>query len=383
MSGILGSLVGIIIGLIPGLHCNLFAYLILLNNDLSVAVFLFCALLSGNVFEFLSAAYLKVPKEGEILLNDAFGRFLMDGRMNSAVRIIAYSGIITYSIAMILGVLIGNIISLASNYLGNYAWILLLIISVLIIFRQKRWLIALSFFLGSGILGIIAFNINLNEPFLPLLSGMFGISALLFGSQKNTAPMQIDKTAVESGFFDFLRVSVIGVFSSIFMMLVPAISPSQIGFFSSNYKNDELKVASMASINIADVVLSLTTFFYIGKARNGTIEKIGQALAIGLKEYYLLMFFGFFALLLSCLISININKKLGKNIDLIGSKYFKMGIIIFVTLLTLFFDGFAGLFVLIASSILGFFLIKKNVRPVNLMGSIAVPTILFFILRLF
>jgi putative membrane protein len=383
LSGILGSLAGIIIGLVPGLHCNLFAYIILLNNDLSVAVFLFCSLLSSNIFEFLSAAYLKVPKEGEVLLNDAFSRFLMNGRMNSAVKIIAYSSIITYSIAMILGVLVGNIISLISDYLGNYAWVLLLAISALIIVRQKRWLIALLFFLSSGILGIIAFNINLNEPFLPLLSGMFGISALIFGAKKNSAPSQMERTAVESGFFDFLKVSIIGIFSSIFMMLVPAISPSQIGFFSSNYKNDELKVASMASINIADVILSLTTFFYIGKARNGTIEKIGQALTIGLKEYYLLIFFGFFALLLSCLISINVNKKLGKNTWLIGSEYFKIGIIIFVAFLAFFFDGFAGLFILIASSLLGFFLIKKNARPINLMGSIAVPTILFFILRLF
>ncbi|MDD4353766.1 MAG: tripartite tricarboxylate transporter permease [Candidatus Nanoarchaeia archaeon] len=381
--GILGSLIGAIIGLIPGLHCNLFAYLILLNNDLSVAVFLFCALLSSNIFEFLSAAYLNIPKEGEILLKDAFSKFLMNGRMSSAVKIIIYSSIITYSVAIIFTLIIGNFISFISNYLSNYSWILLLAISIIIIIKQKRWLIALSFFLASGLLGYVSFNINLNEPFLPLLTGMFGISSLIYGSSKNSAPSQLEKSVVESNFFDFFKISILGVFSSIFMMLVPAISPSQIGFFASNYKNDELKIASMASINIADVILSLTTFFYINKARNGTIEKIGQALTIGLKEYHLLIFFGFFALIFSCLIALKVNKKLGENIDLINSKYFKFGIIIFIILLTMFFDGIIGLFILTASTLLGFLLIKKNVRPINLMGSLALPTILFFIFRLF
>jgi TctA family transporter len=381
--GFLGSLVGIIIGLIPGLHCNLFAYLIFLSNDLSVAVFLFSALLSSNVFEFLSAAYLNVPKEGEVLLKGAFLRFLFSGRMDCAAKIIAYSAIITYSISMILGLLLGNFISFASNYLSKYSWILLIIMSALIISKQKKWHLALAFFLASGILGFIAFNINLNEPFLPLLTGMFGISSLLINPSKNSAPSQLKKAAVESGFFELLKESLIGIISSIFMMLIPSISPSQVGFFSSNFKNDESKVALMASINIADVVLSLTTFFYIQKARNGTIEKIGQALNIGLKEYHLLLFFGFFALLISCIISIKINKKLGENIGLIGSKYFRMGIIIFVSLLAFFFDQFLGLFLLAASTLLGFLLIKNDVRPVNLMGSLAIPTILFFILNFF
>ncbi|MFA5303661.1 MAG: tripartite tricarboxylate transporter permease [Candidatus Nanoarchaeia archaeon] len=383
MFGLLGSLFGVIIGLIPGLHSNLFAYMILLDHDLSIAVFLFCSLLSSNIFEFLSAAYLNTPKEGEVLLKDSFSRFLSSGRMNSAVKIIAWSGIITYSIAMVLGLLIGNIISVASYYLSSYAWLLLLVMSVLIIAKQKQWLTALLFFLASGILGYVSFNINLNEPFLPLLTGMFGISALFFGRNNYLIPKQLEKSAVESGFFDLLKVSLIGVFSSIVMMLVPGVSPSQIGFFSSNYKNDELKVASLASINIADVILSLTTFYYINKARNGTIEKIGQALSIGLKEYSLFLLFGFFALLISCLIALKINKKLGENAGLISSKYFRMSVIIFVALLTIAFDGVFGAIILAASTLLGLLLIKKNVRPINLMGSLAIPTILFFVFRLF
>jgi len=381
--GILGSLAGAAIGLIPGLHCNLFAYLMLLNSDVSVAVFLFSALLSSNIFEFLSAAYLNAPKEGEVLLKGAFARFIALGRMNGAVKIIAYSAIMTYSIVMILGLLLGNAISNLSSYFGDYAWIMLLIMSIAIIFRQKCWPKALTFFIASGILGLIAFNMNLSEPFLPLLTGMFGLSAIILGSKSGSIPSQMDKSAVESGFFDFLKVSFFGVLSSIIMMLVPGISPSQIGFFSSSYKDDELKVASMASINIADVILSLMTFFYIGKARNGTIEKIGQAMALGIREYYLLIFFGFFSVLLSCMIALAVNKKLGQNIRIIGSKYFRLGVIIFVALLTSFFDGFFGLIILAASTLLGVMLAKNNARPVNLMGCLAVPTILFFVLRLF
>ena len=230
---------------------------------------------------------------------------------------------------------------------------------------------------------MITFNVNLTEPFLPLLTGMFGLSGLIINSKNNPAPNQLENTAVESGFFELLKVSIIGILASIVMMLVPSISPSQIGFFAAKYKDDELKVASLASINIADVILSLSTFFYISKARSGVVEKIGQALTIGLNEYYLMIIAGFFALLLSCFLAVKVNKKLSDNLGIISSKYFKTGIIVFVSLLTIYFDGLMGIIILAVSTILGVIVLKNDARPVNLMGSLAVPTIIFFILRLF
>ncbi|MDD5499404.1 MAG: tripartite tricarboxylate transporter permease, partial [Candidatus Nanoarchaeia archaeon] len=321
---------------------------------------------------------------GEVLLKDSFSRFLTSGRMNSAVKIIAYSSIMTYSIIMILGMLIGKTISSITYFMGNKAWIFLLILCASIIWGQKnKRMLALTFFLSSGALGFFSFNLGLNEPFLPLLTGMFGLSGIIMNSKKNIAPSQMENSAVESGFFEILKQSIMGTFCSIIMMLLPAISPSQIGFFASKYEDDELKVASITSINIADVILSLVTFFFIGKGRSGTIEKIGQAMSIGIKEYYLLMSFGFFALLLANFFAIHANKKLGKNSGIIGSNYFKLGIMVFVILLTFYFDGALGLIVLFLSTIMGLLLLKKNVRPVNLMGCLAVPTLIFFASRFF
>ena len=281
---------GMIIGLIPGLHPNIFAYLIVLSPSVETAVFLVGALLSSNIFEFLGAAYLNVPKEGEVLLKGAFARFVADGRMATAVRIISYSSIIAYALVMALSIFFGEIVSRISYFLSGYSWILLLLMSVLIIINQKNRFRALAFFIMSGILGLLSFSSGLNEPFLPLLTGMFGISGLIKKNDEYGEAGQMDRTVVESNFFDVFKASVVGVLSTIVMMLVPAISPSQIGFFTSNYRDDELKVASMASINISDAIMSLTAFYFIGKGRSGTIEKIGQAITIGLKEYYLILF---------------------------------------------------------------------------------------------
>jgi putative membrane protein len=383
LAGLVGSLAGIIIGLIPGLHLNIFAYLILLSPNLETAVFLIGALLSSNVFEFLGAAYLNVPKEGEVLLKGAFARFMANGRMATAVKIISYSSIISYALAMALSIFLGKAVSLLSYFLSSYSWILLLLASFLIIIKQKNPLKSLAFFLLSGLLGMLSFNMGLNEPFLPLLTGMFGIAGLIKKGGAGEQINQMDKTAVESDFFDIFKASIIGVLSTIAMMLIPAISPSQIGFFTGNYKDDELKVASMASINISDAIMSLTAFYFINKARSGTVEKIGQAIFIGLKEYYLILFCGFFSLIIACILAPKISKKISNYSKIIGSKWFSLGIIIFVALLAAYFDSFKGVIILALSTLLGLFLIKKNARPVNLMGSLALPTILFFLGRLF
>jgi len=382
-AGLTGSLAGIIIGLIPGLHLNIFAYLILISPNIETAIFLIAALLSSNVFEFLEAAYLNVPKEGEVLLKGALARFVADGRMATAVKIISYSSIISYSLVIMLSIFLGKFVSMLSSFLSGYSWILLLLASFLIIIKQKHKLKALAFFALSGILGLLSFNMGLNEPFLPLLTGMFGISGLIKKGGEGEQISQLHKTAVESSFFDILKASIIGVLSTIAMMLIPAISPSQIGFFTSNYKEDELKVASMASINISDAIMSLTAFYFIGKGRSGTIEKIGQAIFIGLKEYYLILFSGFFSLIIACILAPKISEKISNYSKIISSKQFSIGIIIFVTLLTAYFDSFKGIIILALSTLLGLLLIKKNARPVNLMGSLALPTILFFLGRLF
>ena len=127
LSVLLGILLGIVIGLIPGLHSNILAAMLFFKNDLYTMIIIFSSLVASNIFEFVSASYLNLPKEGEVLGADVLKKFLFENRILTAFKIISYSSIITYSIVLIIGLLLGNIISVLSNYLGNYSWIFLLI----------------------------------------------------------------------------------------------------------------------------------------------------------------------------------------------------------------------------------------------------------------
>jgi len=169
------------------------------------------------------------------------------------------------------------------------------------------------------------------------------------------------------------------------MALIPAMSPSQVGLvmeeFENNKKSIEQKIAGITSINISDNILSLIALISISKARSGVVEKISQLITITDNEYYYLLFAG----IISCIAGAVILEKttifISRKIHLVDYDKLSKGVIIFITLLVAFITGWKGILILAASSFLGYYCIKKEVRRNQLLGSLVIPTILFYIVN--
>lgn len=380
-----GVLVGAIVGILPGLHPNTIAAIVIYGDyGIEISVFLFSCLISSNIFEFLSACYLGVPEEGEALAKLPLQNLLLNKRSLVAMKIVAFTSIITYALFLGIGMFLQEIITFVYFAVKDFAWIILVAICTHLIIKEKNISLALLFFSLSGILGLITFNIELNEPFLPLLTGLFGLSGLVFSQdKKETIPTQMKQVVVESSFFELLKASAIGIIGSIIMAIVPSMSPSQVGLiteeFKNGRKNDELKIASMTSINISDNVLSLIALVSIGKGRSGVVEKIGELITIDNSNYYILLFCGFLACVIGSYFLIKTSIFVSKKTEWFNNKYVTYGVITFVTILTFLFNGFAGLIILSLSTILGYFCVKNNVRRSQLLGCLVIPTILFYI----
>ncbi|MBN1923656.1 MAG: tripartite tricarboxylate transporter permease [Nanoarchaeota archaeon] len=381
----LGIIVGAVVGFLPGLHPNTVAAVIIASDyNIENSVFLFACLISSNVFEFLSTCYLGVPEEGESLTRMPLHNLLMDKRGLAGMKIVAYSSIITYCVFLIFGALLHQEISLIYSFVKNYAWTIMAGIALHLIIKDKSIRLAALFFTLSGILGVITFNLNLKDPFLPLLTGFFGISSLIdLKNENNNIPKQMNKVVVESSFSELLKASIIGIISSIIMAIVPSMSPSQVGLVSEEFKktktSDELKIASMTSINIADNILSLIALTAINKARSGVIEKIGGLIELSFNNYYLLLITGFFACTASCFLLIKTAKRVSKHVYIFNNKLTKLSVIIFVASLCLYFNGLPGLLILFTASIIGYYCIRLNVRRSQLLGCLVVPTIIFYL----
>ncbi|PIU63031.1 hypothetical protein COS83_01355, partial [archaeon CG07_land_8_20_14_0_80_38_8] len=174
-----GLLSGIITGLLPGLHPNIIASIMPVDSGIEAGILLFSCLITSNIFEFLSAAYLGTPEEGESLAKQPLQQLIMNKRGITGMKIVAYTSIITYAVFLLISIVLRSAVISIYQAVKKYAWILLAGISLHLLIKEKNTRLALMFFIIAGALGIITFNMNLTEPFLPLLTGLFGLSSII------------------------------------------------------------------------------------------------------------------------------------------------------------------------------------------------------------
>ena len=377
-----GLLSGIITGLLPGLHPNIIASIMPVDSGIEAGILLFSCLITSNIFEFLSAAYLGTPEEGGSLAKQPLQQLIMNKRGITGMKIVAYTSIITYAVFLLISIVLRSAVISIYQAVKKYAWILLAGISLHLLIKEKNTRLALMFFIIAGALGIITFNMNLTEPFLPLLTGLFGLSSIInFQKDENYFPQQMKNSVIESSFPEITIASVTGIIGSIIMALVPSVSPSQVGLISKEYSknSNELKIASMTSINISDNLLSLIALMTINKGRSGVVEKIGEIITLTETNYYLLLFTGFLTCVISAYLLIKIAQLFAEKIQIFNNNKTRILIILFVSLITFYFDRFAGIIILILSTLLGYYANKTSIRRSQLLGCLVIPTIIFYV----
>ena len=190
---LLGILIGIITGLTPGLHINvisalLISYSIFALNifpPLAIVTFIISMSIVHTFIDAIPSIFLGAPDSDQALSVQPGHRFLLKGRGFEAL----YLTIIGSLFAVIFMILISPILFIATKILypiiKDYIILLLIIASFFIMIKEKNSkFYAIITFLLSGILGMITINSRIEQPLLPLLSGLFGISSLLFSMNK-------------------------------------------------------------------------------------------------------------------------------------------------------------------------------------------------------
>ena len=214
----LGFVLGIMSGLIPGLHLNNFAAMLLaLSPKLmawgltpyQMACIILAASISQTFFDAIPAIFLGAPDSETALTVLPGQRLMLEGRGIEAVRLSALGSAGSMIVALFLIYPLSWAVSGYYDYLTKYVGILLLGIALMMIKSERgpwiegqgslvHWkykVIAALLFLTSGLLGIFAFDresliispLGLEpQVLLPLLSGIFGASSLLLSLSTET-----------------------------------------------------------------------------------------------------------------------------------------------------------------------------------------------------
>lgn len=280
-----------------------------------------------------------------------------------------------------------------------YTWILLLVSSVILIYKITNSLKSFSWsmllFILSGILGWIILETPLPSgiSLMCIFSGLFGISTMLFSLNDNsTVPPQIMKYDPQIDFKKFKSIFAGGIAGAILGFL-PGFGPAQGSLIAQSAsggvedKEEDTKnfLITNAGLNTSDCLFSLIAIYLIGNPRSG-IAVYMSYLINNLSIYHLLIFI--FASLISVSISLIICLKLGNSFSKLmdGINYRKLSIIIIILqivilyIFTIYYKCSIGYItlLLVTSTAMGMLPHYLDVGKSHLMGVLIIPAIIIY-----
>lgn len=390
---ILGCLLGVITGLTPGLHVNTIAILGLsIFPSLSISPLEFAVVMVGmaithTFLDFIPAIFLGVPEEETALSILPTHQLLLQGRALEAVKLTALGSLFGLGFALLLLLPVLILIPMIYSGMRSFIVYVLIIAVIFLIIREKTkegilW--AISVFLISGYLGILMFDLKIlstTQVLFPVFVGLFGLSNIFFSLKSGVSnvpqdefiPMKIKPKFVSSGF--------LGALGGLFVGVLPAMSPSQIGILMYEIIGSDVRnfLISVSAINTSDAIFSFVSLYTIKNARSGVATMVGKVLDLDLNTLLLLIGTTAFIAVFATILHIKIGRLAMRFVGKINYRDLSIGSLFLVLILVYLVTGWFGILLALLSACVGLLPILAGVSRTHGMGVLLVPTILYFL----
>ncbi|MEK6843976.1 MAG: tripartite tricarboxylate transporter permease [Nanoarchaeota archaeon] len=391
---IMGLIAGTFTGLFPGIHVNLISVFLisispkLLNftSPLALAIFIVSMTITHSFLDFIPSIFLGAPDEDSFLSILPGHELLKAGKGHEAVVLTLYGSL--SSLLIILLFIPIFIFILPILYLSIIPLIpfLLIFISLFLIFREDNFISSIAIFILAGFLGLITFNLPIKEPLLPLLTGLFGSSALIVSlknKSKNISKQRISKLKeIKLTKKQLSKSFFAAAISAPLCSFLPGIGSGHAATISSEiFEQDNRSFLFLVgAINTIVSALGFITVYSIGKTRSGTAVAIKEILkSISNYDLIVIIITIFVSSIFAFFIGIKISKFTAKFINKINYKTLSIITLSILLIVNLIFSNFLGLIVLITSTSLGIFAIMSNSRRINLMACLLIPSVSFYL----
>jgi len=390
---LLGIIAGTFTGLAPGIHINLVAatlfalsgFFLSLTSPIVLAVFIVSMATVHSFIDFIPSIFLGAPEESTALSVLPGHKMLLKGKGYEAVRLTTigcYIGILLLILTVPVLILI-----LPDIYetLGFLVPVFLIIASLFLIIKEKRPFLGLTVFLFAGILGILTLNLQIiKEPLFPLLTGLFGTSTILVSlKEKTRIPKQkITKEKISSK--ELAAIVPSSIASSSLCAFLPGLGSSQAAVLSSQLEKNSMPekfLVLLGAISTLVLGFNFAALYIIGKARSGTGIIIQKFLSdITLNQLWLFIAIILVSGSIAVFLSLFLAKAFAKNISKINYSKINLAVLIILIIMSIIISGWFSLIVLVTATALGILAINSQVHRIQLMGSIILPVILYFLI---
>lgn len=410
-----GFLLGVISGLIPGLHVNTFAAMLLgaspamMKLGLSpyhVAVIILAASISQTFLDAIPTVFVGAPDSDTVLAVLPGHRLMLRGRGIEAVRLSAMGSAGSVLVALALIPLLSWIFSSYYDLLMEWIGLILLGIAIIMIMKErdadpapyktmKRRALALSVFLTSGLLGIFAFENQdlLSSPLglepdilLPLLSGIFGASSLILSIFSSTEMREQRETGFELSALPLVRSIILGGAAGSVVAWIPGVSPAVATMLTRLGRGVEDEdqsarefLVSISGVNTSCAVLSLVALFVISRPRSGAAAAINELIDLDARHLQAMIVIATAVALVSYITTIWLACIAGSLLSKID--YRKLSILVLgsLALIAFIFTGAFGIFIFLVSTLIGLAPHLAGIRKTHAMGVLMLPLIVYYL----
>ncbi len=389
---VLGIIFGIICGLLPGIHTNLVSIILFsvslklqdtfFISSISLGVFIVSMSITQNFIDFIPGIFLGAPEETTALSILPGHKLLLKGMGYAAVKLSVigclFGALVAIAFAPLLLLFLPKFYAILSPLIP----LILILLALFLILTEEKIVYSIFIFFLSGILGFILLNFPLvNEPLLPLFSGLFGTS-LLFSSifEKVKIPPQkiisikMNKKEINSNLIKAL-------ISSLLVSFFPGIGSSQAATISSFFKKNSNQsfLFLVGAINMMVMIFSFVALYSINKPRTGSAVIIGKLFpSFEFKTLLICLAVCLFASGISFILSLLFARIFSKIITKVNYPLLCILIILFIFIICFFISGWISILILIISSAIGILCSELGIKKINLMGCLILPVIIYY-----
>lgn len=406
---VIGAAIGSVSGLVPGIHVNTLAAVILafhstLEEMVSIFVpsdlapmMLACAVMSAAVVhsatDFVPSVFFGVPDPDNALNIMPAHSMLLEGHAMTAVRCAAIGSLVGSAVSIVLSIPMYHLLSGGfGDYLDSLTVGILVAVLALMVFRERegRRVVAICLIVASGTLGMLTMNLDLPfenmlgmepESMFPMLSGFFGIPALLIGAPDGSVPYQTDDETFPVGPVPGLK----GVVTGSVMGWYPGVTSSCGASVASALFGDEDRrgyVSMVSSIGTAATMFTFITLAVSGKERSGTMTVIndildGAVIEPGNDIFMAMLVTMAVASVIAYMIMIWAGRLMCAIVERVNIGMINMIILALMIVLTVLFTGYWGLVLLLACTFIGMIPLVLDSNRLPLTGCLIVPVLVF------
>ena len=422
LSILIGFALGVISGLIPGIHTNNFALILLALSpaiadlgfsNIHIAAMILANAITHTFLNIIPAVYLGAPDADTALAVLPGHSMLLDGMGRTAIRLSAIGSagsiVVSLLIAAPLMLFFGHYYD---SIRENMGWILLAVVLLMILTESGRYIegqgslvhlkykfyAAVVLFL-SGVLGAIALgNEHLMHPYfqfgsssilLSLLTGLFGASVLLISVLTKSVIPEQHHHPLNLRSWWVLRGIAVGSIAGSIVAWLPGVSSGVATVLARLAIRGELEhhrtramefIVSVSGTNTSNAIFGLIALFIIGYPRSGAMVAVRDLVGETLDFRLVLLF-----LIVVVLVSIAAYAATIFVGDLAPSVLARLDyqklcttILIGLVVMVIAFNGVFGLAVFLAAVPIGMLPYYMGIRKSHAMGVLLLPVMMYY-----